>query len=219
MLWGKPKWSKIPGCFERHLQRRDGNILFPPEKRTISKGDIEEAQKRDKVDQDKFVNKIKDLGIELGKSGNTSSASIQQTSSVLQEVQALIEEAASIGGDIQNQIQALENAEEQLIQILNQAMPEGSHLLEKTKSLSTTARIPFIAQLKRRNTPILENEEVAALLSEDLATVSLIGYVSRSFPDFKPSEADIIRQLDYAVRQGFSKEHAQEIMTAWNEIQ
>jgi hypothetical protein len=48
-------WSEHPGCFERHLQRRYKNILFSPERRLISKKDIEDARQRDKLDQDIFI--------------------------------------------------------------------------------------------------------------------------------------------------------------------
>ncbi len=75
-----------------------------------------------------------------------------------------------------------------------------------------------MAQMKRKDTPILETEEVPTLLSENIATISVVGYISRSFPDFKPSEADIKRHLDEAVRQGFDKSAAQQILKAWNEM-
>jgi hypothetical protein len=97
-------------------------------------------------------------------------------------------------------------------------MPEGKDLLEEAKSLSMTARIPYIAQLKRKDTPILPGEEVPTLLSEDLATISVMGFVSRSFPDFKPCEEDIRKHLDAAVRQGFSREQAQRLINAWDEM-
>jgi hypothetical protein len=44
MFWKKTKWSKNPGCFERHLQRRDGNVLFPLERRSVTNKSIEEAR-------------------------------------------------------------------------------------------------------------------------------------------------------------------------------
>ena len=96
--------------------------------------------------------------------------------------------------------------------------PEIFDLLERTNSLSVVARTPFLAQLKRKETPILEDEIVPTLLSEDLDTIAVIGLASRSFPDFHPSEADIIKHLDASVCQGFDKEHAQQIMIAWNKI-
>lgn len=47
-------WSDCPGCFERHLQRRDGNILFPPERRLILRKDIEEAVEKDRIEAQLF---------------------------------------------------------------------------------------------------------------------------------------------------------------------
>ena len=80
-------------------------------------------------------------------------------------------------------------------------------------------RTPFIRQLGRKDTPILESEEVPALLSEDLLTISLVGLGSRSFaPNFKPSTADIKIHLYEAVRHGFDKEYAEQIINAWNRI-
>jgi hypothetical protein len=170
MFWKKPKWSEVPGCFERHLQRRDGNFLFPLERRTVSRGEIAEARRRDKIDQGRFIEAVKKLGAVLDNSENTNPLSTLQDSSSLQKVQALLEEAASIGGNIQNVIRLLESTEESIIQCLNTSMPEGKDLLEKAKSYSITARIPFIAQLKRKDTPILESEEIPTLLSEDFET-------------------------------------------------
>lgn len=217
MFWKKPKWSDVPGCFERHLQRRDGNALFPPERRTVSREEITEARRRDQMDQDRFIEAVRHFGSVF--SEDTNPLSTLQGSSYLQQVQALLKEAASIGGSIQNAIHLLETTEEKIIQCLNTLMPEGKDLLEELKSNSMMLRNPFIAQHRRKDTPILESEEVPTLLSEDFATISVIGFVSRSFPDFKPCEADVKRHLDAAICQGFSKEGAQDIMNAWNQMQ
>ena len=143
---------------------------------------------------------------------------VDQVSPLLQNIQSLIEDAASIGGEALNKIPNLETVEDSLIQQLNSAIPEGKELLEQAKSLSAMERIPYLAQMKRKDRPILETEEVPTLLSEDFATISAVGYISRNFPGFKPSEADIKNHLDEAVRQGFDKRTAQNILKAWNEI-
>lgn len=214
MLLEKPKWSKIPGCFEKHLQRRDGNALFPVERRSVSNQEIEEARERDRIGQERFYKKVDELAKQLR---SLEKMPIEQVPTLLQNIQSLIEEAASIGGEVLSRVPGLEKIEDDLIQQLNSAMPEGKKMLEGARSLSAIERITYLAQRKRRDTPILESEEVPTLLSEDFATISLIGYMSRSFPDFKPSKADIEKHLDEVVRQGFSNEQAQQILKAWNE--
>jgi hypothetical protein len=215
MVWKKTKWSNNPGCFERHLQRRDGNVLFPLEKRSVTNKAIEEARERDRLEQENYQKKISALASQLQ---NSKQMTVDQVSPLLQNIQSLIEDAASIGGEALNKIPNLETIEDSLIQQLNSAMPEGKEILEQAKSLSAMERIPYLAQMKRKDTPILETEEVPTLLSEDFATISAVGYISRNFPSFKPSEADIRKHLDEAVRQGFDKGTAQNILKAWNEM-
>jgi hypothetical protein len=213
MFWNKPNWSKCPGCYERHLQRRCENILFPPERRKVSKDDIIQARKKDEIDQHRFIKEVQLAGAEL------ENLEYDNRSYAIQRIQALLEEAAAIGGEtIQNAVQLLEQLEEETIQYLNKAMPEGKELLEKSKSLSFMARIPFIAQCKRQDTPILPNEEIPTLLCESFETIATLGFISRSFPDFKPSGSDIINYLETAVKQGFSKDEAQNLISAWNEM-
>jgi hypothetical protein len=51
-------WSEKPGCFERHLQRRDGNLLFPPERRIVTYKEIEEAKEKDRAERQVFEKKL-----------------------------------------------------------------------------------------------------------------------------------------------------------------
>jgi hypothetical protein len=52
-------WSDSPGCFERHFQRREGNLLFPQERRVVTKKEIDEAQQIDRIEQQQFKKKLK----------------------------------------------------------------------------------------------------------------------------------------------------------------
>jgi hypothetical protein len=191
-------WSEYPGCFERHLQRRYKNVLFPPERRCISKKDIEDAREKDRLDQDRFIKTALKDPI------------------ARQKVQAVLKQGASIGGNIQDAILLLEDTEKQMIEYMEKLIPDGKELLERAISLSRVQKNPYMAQTKREDPPILREEELSTLLSEDLATISVMGLWSRSFPDFKPSELDARKHLDAAIGQGFSKERAREIMDAWN---
>ena len=213
-------WSEYPGCFERHLQRRYKNVLFPPERRPISKKDIEEAREKDKLDQDRFIKAAKNLGAELEISEDKIPLSTLKDSTALQKVQAVLEQGASIGGNIQDVILLLEDTEKKMIEYMNKIMPDGKELLDQAMSLSRVERNQYMAQSKRKDTPILPVEEVPTLLSEDLDTISGFGLLSRSMaPNFRPNEADINRHLDEAIGQGFSKDRARDIMNAWNHNQ
>jgi hypothetical protein len=210
-------WSANPGCFERHLQRREGNILFPPERRVVTRREIDEAQQMDRIEQEMFGEKVNSFIERI--TNSDKHVKTDSASSILQETQNLLEEAASIGGDIEVYIQLLENSEEKITNLLNKAVPNGADILKQAHSLSILKRSPYIAQATRKDSPIYKDEGIPALLSEDLKTIALEGYKSRAFaPDYKPNEFDITNFLENAVAHGFSKDSADQIISAWNEI-
>ena len=58
------------------------------------------------------------------------------------------------------------------------------------------------------------------LFNRDLETISFHGYASRAFaPDYRPNEADIRSHLEKAVKGGFSKDRADQIIEAWNKTE
>ena len=97
-------------------------------------------------------------------------------------------------------------------------LPRGKDLLMEAYNLSVIARLPYMAQSKRITAKYSKNEEIAMLLSEDSETISVVGYASRSFPNYKPSTADIITHLANAQKRGLSKAKSDNIMNAWYEI-
>lgn len=204
-------WSDHPGCFERHLQRRDGSLLFSPARRIVIRTEIEEAREKDRIEQEIFFKKIGELTSQLQRK-----IPIGQASTRAQNIQSLMEEAASIGGKALSIISLLVQIEDDLIQQLISAMPEMKQEFETVKALSSQQRIPYMAQIKRKDTPIPGEEQIPALLSEDLETISALGYISRtSAPELKPIEADITSHLEKAVNNGFSTKRADQIISAW----
>lgn len=209
-------WSENPGCFERHLQRREGNILFSPERRKVSPQEIDEAKEKDLKEQQQFAEKVHAIEKKFRASGKEITPS--QASEFLQEAQGLLEEAASIGGNIGIYIQVLEVIEDGLMKSLEEIIDDGENLLRQAQSLSIAIRSPYLAQLTRNDSPILKEEELPTLLSEDLETIAFEGYKSRAFaPDYKPNEADIKACLEKAVSEGFSKERSDELIDVWVE--
>jgi hypothetical protein len=213
-------WSDKPGCFERHLQRRDGSLLFSPERRIVTHKEIEEARERDGLERQHFAEKARAFAsstlVDIRE--QEMSMSLDRVGSVLRELMELLEEAASIGGDIAYPLEHLKNEEEMLLEAIGQVSPEGADLLKKAQSQSILKRSPYLAQATRKDSPIPPEEEVPALLCEDLATISFHGFMSRAFaPGYRPSEVDIRSHLEKAVSQGFSKERAARIITAWDE--
>lgn len=211
-------WNENPGCFERHLQRREGNLLFPAHRRIVTKKEIEEAKELDKKEQQDFIEKVMAFSSITSEKAKSNS-SLDEAHSLLKEVQSLLQEAAAIGGDIGPAQKVLEDCEEATINLISEAAPNTSDLFKKQQSLCILQRSRYMAQRFRNDSPILNGEEIPTLLSEDLHTIALGGYISRSCdPDFRPNENDIKTHLEKALSMGFSKDRADQILTAWNEI-
>lgn len=211
-------WSVKPGCFERHLQRRDGSLLFPKERRIVSQKEIVESIEKDHFNQAKFKEKVNKYLVDIKAIGQQITPT--QLGTLLIETQAFIEEAASIGGNIEHDVQTLEEVEEILMQLHNDIIPDSTDALKKLHDASVVMRFPFEAQFSRKDSPILKEEEIPALLSEDYETISFNGFLSRvNAPNYRPNESDIQIHIDKAVAQGFSKDRAANIISAWNKIE
>lgn len=210
-------WSDNPGCFERHLQRREGNLLFPPERRVVTQREIDEAKEKDRLEQQAFAEKFHAFAAKTVALKNTNLPP-SDVLSIWRETGELLEEAASIGESVENLMQILQSTEDHLKQLLNELVPDGTDGMTSMTNLSSMARIYYFAQSWRKHSPILKEEEIPALLSEDLGTISLAGYMSKAFaPNYRPNETDIRSHLEDAVSRGFSKERAEQIISAWNE--
>jgi len=224
-------WSRSPGCFERHLQRRDGSFLFSPERRVVTRKEIEEARKKDLIEQKRFEEQADTFITTVQRSGQ--SATPVQLATMLKKIRALLEAAAAIGNNVGQYYLRLEDIEKTLQQslddIIQQMTDETSpdatdetlpqlHSLLKEMLLKSSNRCPYLAQINKDNSPIPEDEHVAALLSEDLITIGIASYMSRSSaPDFRPNDNLVMTHLENAVRQGFSKKRADQIIATWNE--
>jgi hypothetical protein len=225
MFWNKKQltnqyiqieWHEKPGCFERHLQRRYNNPLFSADRRTISNEELNEARKKDDSNLKEF---IKQYTLWLSGANNLrESSSVEDLLHCLQDTQYLAELAAAIGCDLENEISVLEAVEEKLTSFMNAQMPQGAELLKKGHSLSATQRIPYFAQAGMKDSPILKNEELASLLSEDMETIKVAGFMSRSFsPNYRPNSEDVQKLLDEAIKNGLDSEYAKEVTNAFNE--
>lgn len=225
-------WSMYPGCFERHLQRRDGNPLFPPERRLILRKEIVEAVEKDRVEAQVF--KIKHRAFVDSKLilfNSKKNMKPIEANELLREVMVLAEECAIYGESVHEEKEHLERTEEILMNSMNEVMPEGAENLRTINALSCQKRKDYAAQYNRKDTPILKEELMATLLSEDLmyitgAGITCKGYgldnissadESRKRPDKLPNTNDIQSFLENAVNDGFSKSRANQIMAAWND--
>lgn len=224
MFWNKKQpskqlnkidWRETPGCFERHLQRRCNNPLFPSERCTISSDELNEARKKDDSNLKEF---IKQYTLWLsGASNLNENSSIDDLQHCLRDTQHLAELAATVGGDLENEISVLETMEQKLTSFMNARVPQGAELLETAHSYSVVKRIPYFAQAWMKDTPILKIEELASLLSEDIETIKTAGFYSRSFSGYRPNNEDVQELLDEAVKRGLDKEYAKEVIEAFNQ--
>jgi len=186
-------WSEKCGCFERHLQRRYLNALFPPERRKVTTSDITEARSRDSAD-------LQQLLTEIGKAFSEMKAEPAQVSvgEVLRQrnlLEGLIFRCAEVG-DIANVARAsLIKVHNTLVSTMRGVCsPEQEALLDAavagSETLQQTWGNTFLCAVKRSDTPILKEELLASLLSENVETVRLLADIL-----FKPEQRGKLHEL------------------------
>jgi hypothetical protein len=88
-------WSELCGCFERHLQRRHRNRLFPSERRRVSTANLIEAQVRDWADVRQLQTDMESLSADLD--GRPAQLSFDHVLGLRDSVEKFIVRAAGLG--------------------------------------------------------------------------------------------------------------------------
>lgn len=166
-------WSTSPGCFETHLLRRLNNPLFPPSERVVTKQELRNAKALDGRDAAAFKQAFEDHvkeGIGMG-----GPESLGYVTDYLKRTLEMMERAAAIGGDREEEERVLETALAACKELLNSNTgPGAGATLERAINLhGLQIHNSFLAQSSRDDSPIPRDTEgwLRALLSEDEETI------------------------------------------------
>jgi len=224
------RWSDLPGCFERHLQRKEGNLLFSAAERQPSDDALEEARARDDDDVEKLKAEVSAVGETLAGYLNQEGIPGGILADLLHyKIQPLIVRSAAIGELASAQSGTLQELNEELMKSIvasHKELAEGiDAILKGQRDLSN----PFLAQASREDTPIASEDFILALLCENTDTVQqIIETFSRGDTaaeaqvrgDIQAICNEAIDRATEAARQGFELPAAEEklaLLAAYSE--
>jgi len=170
-------WSELCGCFEHQLQRRYMNGLFPPDRRRISTAELIEAKAKDAADVRQLQTEIEDaFGQVVDLPPN---ATFKEALRLREAVEKLILRSAQIGLIANEQRDALRRVYNSIVQAMRESCPaehiaELEHAFAQSETFQRTWTNNFLAQMNRKDTPILAIDVVPSLLTEDVETVRLV---------------------------------------------
>ncbi len=161
-------WSKRPGFQEKYLKYRHNNVLFPLEKRCVSRYDLYFARRLDEKERAELAKGVKDF---VGSMANrTSPIDTHAAIGLLKELFGFLEKAAAIGGDLDKPIEYVHSAYRIVLKHFSKSLefcPEAVEGLREAEahrwSTSDLVLNPLSAFIQR----IPDNADVIpALLSE-----------------------------------------------------
>lgn len=164
------RWRPSPGCFERHLQRMEGNPLFSETQRSPTDDAIMQARAKDDAELEKlahdfeaFFSDLKNLNEQGQVSGSTITDLMQH------RVEPLMVRSAEIGQSpsAQHHLEALTEFMESMLEHLK----VGSDTREGFRKDWRRRTNEFIAQDWREDKPIANEDRIRALLCENVEQV------------------------------------------------
>lgn len=211
-------WSPTPGCFERHLQRRYNNPLFPPNRRIVTQSEVEEARARDTMEAESLRGEVKEV-LKLFLDLNPGQK-IEMTLGLdtARRLDGLIERAARLGGDSSKEEADLITLRKALAADMKRGAEEANApgLREALGELDLFLQIlvkgwsnRFLAQMGRKDSPILPEDVVPSLLSEDKETIRLVvESFAKQVPEVVPPtflhDPDIARRASEVVNKSLN---------------
>jgi hypothetical protein len=167
-------WRRKPGAYERQLQRRHNNLLFPAARRVVTTADVLAARRQDAADYKALVDKCRAIEMPETLPRNWN----DYLNGIREQVDELKARARQIGGDTTTVTDALNSTRLDFGNVWRECMknnPEGLRLYEiaeaSAREYDEMFRGDFGNQLLREDPTIPAGELVPSLLCEDPATV------------------------------------------------
>ena len=169
-------WRTAPGAFERHLQRRHNNPLFPSERRTVSTLDVLEARRKDDAEYQELLKGVKaiELPEELPYDWNAFLSDIRE------RIDALRKRAREVGGDTSKIRSYLDSLRDSMSEVWRGCMKGNENALKLFEAAEASAKAydeqfrgEFGNQLLRKGEKSIPPADVIpALLCEDPKSVA-----------------------------------------------
>jgi hypothetical protein len=174
------QWSQNPGCFERCLQIRHNNPLFPAARRQIEQRELLAARERDreerKVLQAEMTRQIEEL------SSFPQPMAFKQLNGYRMRIEALIQRASEIGSSVEDHRAALWQFWESIVKDTEASVAlwevGADAALERAREMHRISKERHIrygnfalAQLVRKDSPVPQEELPAFILSHDPDTI------------------------------------------------
>jgi hypothetical protein len=184
------RWSEMPGCFERHLQRKEGNVLFPVTERQPTEEAIRDARARDEADLGRLRKDIDVFLLNAGERfhpGQGSVAAVALADFLRTELDPLMQRTAEVGMPARKEFNALETIRNASFNSLESIEGQSKDARTEIESLKHDSRWQFnlfLAQMWRTDTPIAAEELTPSLLCESTNTVATVGeFLQRHNPE------------------------------------
>jgi hypothetical protein len=184
------RWREKPGCFERHLQRMEGNPLFQESQRNPSDDDILVARAKDDADLNQLQLEVETLFADLKAMGEQEKVQVRILIDLMQQrIEPLMVRAAAVGPipAAQNHLKALAEFMESMLE--SEFGPDDKESFRKIWARKANV---FYAQLSCEDTPIDRSDSVLALLCENTEDVKAVLEIYRNLD---PSLVDSMRNM------------------------
>lgn len=164
-------FSSHPGCWERQLQRRCRNPLFPEERRHVLPADVDAARARDHDEIQTFRRDL--LALLHAAAHLPTNVDNERLLALKERIDRLYLQGMSFGVDIDSEKSGLRRLQDVVVASIRAATaadPLAQAELEKEQAAhalhTTLLEYPVVAQLLRSESPIADDELVPTLLSE-----------------------------------------------------
>lgn len=214
------RWSALPGCFERHLQRKEGNLLFPISDREPSDEAINEACTRDQEDLEKLKVDVSALGRSLREQlGQDTIDGGILVDFLRYRIDPLMHRAAAIGALANTQLEMLQELDKALIRSILNSRSDMKDNIEEIQKDRRDLHNLFFAQASREDTPIAGEDFILALLCESTDSVKHVTAImsradnaveAQTPADVKEECKHAILMIINAAKQGFELPGAEE---------
>jgi len=170
-MTAKLKYSDLPGAYERQLQRKQDNPLFPAEQQQPGQEDLEQARIRDQQDMQAFMENFQEtLKQAAGLLGSVESDVVLD---LKQRLEQLYVNSASLSHDMEQIHTALLKLLDVCMMTIRKGAVDDPVALKKLDEEEQARQIyfelletPLVADLLRADDVITESDLIPCMLSE-----------------------------------------------------